>query len=144
MQLDPKAIDLDDLASRMQNLIGSMIPRDGAYLSFSCIPEWTHMGKNPDKIIMTKYNFDFPEDVINKNIIRLTNQLWKLIPMRENNEDWEKQLNTVIIEVVGLKEIFVLSPFFLQLLIKLEGLKIQKDINFELYRKTVFESINIL
>jgi hypothetical protein len=33
--------------------------------------------------------------------------------MRENNEDWEKQLNTVIIEVVGLKEIFILSPFFL-------------------------------
>ena len=31
---------------------------------------------------MTKYNFEFPEDVINKNIIRLTNQLWKLIPMR--------------------------------------------------------------
>ena len=39
---------------------------------------------------MTKYNFEFPEDVINKNIIRLTNQLWKLIPMRENNEDWKK------------------------------------------------------
>ena len=55
-QLDPKAVDLDDLANRMQNLIGSMVPRDGAYLSFSCIPEWTHMGKNPDKIIMTKYN----------------------------------------------------------------------------------------
>jgi hypothetical protein len=28
--------------------------------------------------------------------------LWKLIPMRENNEDWEKQLNTVIIEIAGL------------------------------------------
>ena len=91
----------------------------------------------------TKYNFDFPEDVINKNIIRLTNQLWKLIPMRENNEDWEKQLNTVIIEIVGLKEIFILSPFFLQLLIKLEGLN-NSDIEFNLYRKTVFEAINLL
>ena len=65
---------------------------------------------------MTKYNFEFPEDVINKNIIRLTNQLWKLIPMRENNEDWKKQLETVIIDIVGLKEIFILNPLFLQIL----------------------------
>jgi len=26
--------------------------------------------------------------------------------MRENNEDWKKQLNTVIIEVAGLNAIF--------------------------------------
>lgn len=75
--------------------------------------------------------------------MRLTNQLWKLIPMRENNEDWHKQLDTMIIEVVGLKEIFVSSPLFLQILIKLEGLK-TVDIEFELYRKTVFEAINLL
>ena len=93
--------------------------------------------------MMTKYNFEFSQDVIKKYIIRFTNQLWKLIPMRENNEDWEKQLNTVIIEVVGLKEIFILSPFFLQLLIKLEGLK-TSDMEFSLYRKTVFEAINLL
>lgn len=39
---------------------------------------------------MTKYNFDFPIEVINKNTVRLTNQLWKLIPMYEHEEDWEK------------------------------------------------------
>ena len=75
--------------------------------------------------------------------MRLTNQLWKLIPMRENNEDWHKQLDTMIIEVVGLKEIFVSSPLFLQILIKLEGLK-TVDIEFDLYRKTVFEAIKLL
>ena len=37
----------------------------------------------------TKYNFEFSTDVIKKYTIRLTNQLWKLIPMRENNEDWQ-------------------------------------------------------
>ena len=75
--------------------------------------------------------------------MRLTNQLWKLIPMRENNEDWHKQLDTMIIEVVGLKEIFISNPLFLQILIKLEGLK-AVDIEFDLYRKTVFEAINLL
>ena len=63
--------------------------------------------------------------------------------MRENNEDWHKQLDTMIIEVVGLKEIFIFSPLFLQILIKLEGLK-AVDIEFDLYRKTVFEAINLL
>ena len=32
--------------------------------------------------------FDFSKESIDKNIGRLTNQLWKLIPMRENNENW--------------------------------------------------------
>ena len=63
--------------------------------------------------------------------------------MRENNEDWQKQLNTVIIEIAGLNEIFIFNPQFLQLLSKLEGLKII-EIDFNLYRKTVFESISLL
>lgn len=93
--------------------------------------------------LLDKYDLKFSEEVIRKNITRLTNQMWKLIPMRENEENWEKQLETVIIEVVGLNEIFVMCPTFLQLLSKLEGLRV-KEINFELYRKTVFECINII
>ncbi|MBE6148203.1 MAG: hypothetical protein E7167_01630 [Firmicutes bacterium] len=63
--------------------------------------------------MITKYDFEFSKDVIKKYVIRLTNQLWKLIPMRENNEDWQKQLDTVIIEIVGLKEVFFLNPLFI-------------------------------
>lgn len=62
--------------------------------------------------------------------------------MREHEEDWEKQLETVIIEVAGLKEIFV-SSALLQLLSKLEGLRVTET-TFELYRKTVFECISLL
>ena len=57
----------------------------------------------------TKYNFSFELEDIDVNVRRLTNQLWKLIPMREHEEDWPKQLHTVIIEIAGLNEIF-LSP----------------------------------
>ena len=81
------------------------------------------------------------EDV-KKNAQRLTNQLWKLIPMREHEEDWEKQLDTVLLEIVGLNEIFV-GPIFLQLISKLEGLRVQQT-DFEFYRKTIFECISIL
>ena len=63
--------------------------------------------------------------------------------MRENEENWEKQLDTVIIEIAGLGEIFYLVSQFLQLLSKLEGLR-KVETSFDLYRKTVFESINLL
>lgn len=62
--------------------------------------------------------------------------------MKENEEDWEKQLDTVIIEIAGLNKIFVEVPQFLQLLSKLEGLYKAED--FFIYRKTVFEAINLL
>ena len=62
--------------------------------------------------------------------------------MREHDEDWLKQLDTVILEIAGMHRIFM-SPQYLQLLYKLEGLK-ARDTIFELYRKTVFESISLL
>ena len=63
--------------------------------------------------------------------------------MRENGENWNKQLTTVITEITGLKEIFLSDPHFLQLLSKLEGLYVV-EMDFESYRKTVFESISLL
>ena len=92
--------------------------------------------------MLDKYNIGFSKSDILKNIHRLTNQLWKLIPMRENEEDWRKQLDTVILELVGLNEIFI-GPIYLQALSKLEALKV-KDIDFDLYRKTIFECISLI
>ena len=93
-------------------------------------------------MIHTKYNLDISIETYEKNNTRLVNQLWKLIPMRENNEDWGKQLETVILEITGITEIFMV-PQSLQLIIKLEGLK-KKDTSFNFFRKTVFECINLL
>ena len=94
------------------------------------------------QVLQNKYNFEFSIEDIDINVHRLTNQLWKLIPMREHEEDWQKQLNTVIIEIAGLNEIFI-GPLFLQLLSRLEGLAVSET-NFETYRKTVFECISLL
>ena len=91
----------------------------------------------------TKYGFEISADMLEKTIKRLTNQMWKLIPMKENNEDWEKQLDTVILEIAGLNEIFAENPQFLQLLAKLEGVKVSNP-EFGIYRKTVFEAISLL
>ena len=93
-------------------------------------------------MLLTKYGEAEVEDM-QKNVMRLTNQLWKLIPMKEHEEDWEKQLDTVVLEITGLKEIFILTPTLVSLLSKLEGLRVV-EVPFTLYRKTVFESISLL
>jgi hypothetical protein len=93
-------------------------------------------------VLLTKYGEAEVEDM-QKNVMRLTNQLWKLIPMKEHEEDWEKQLDTVVLEITGLKEIFILTPTLVSLLSKLEGLRVV-EVPFTLYRKTVFESISLL
>lgn len=93
--------------------------------------------------MITKYGFDLSATSLVADINRLTNQLWKLIPMRENEEEWKVQLNTVLIEIVGLNEIFSLDEKYLVLLSKLEGLQ-QLDTEFYVYRKTVFEAISLL
>jgi hypothetical protein len=88
----------------------------------------------------TKYGFTIDAKF---NIDRLTNQLWKLIPMREHEENWSAQLETVILEIAGLNEIIGHRESLIVLLSKLEGLLAQ-DTSFSLYRKTVFESISLL
>lgn len=82
-------------------------------------------------------------ETFNKNINRLTNQLWKLIPMREHEENWKGQLETVLIEIIGLQELFNMEGEFLILVSKLKGLQ-TAEIEFMTYRKTVFECISLL
>lgn len=94
-------------------------------------------------LLKTKYDFDISCESLETNITRLTNQLWKIIPMREYGEDWGKQLDTVVLEIAGLGKIFYQMPLFLQLLSKLEGLR-NIETEFSIYRKTVFEALSLL
>lgn len=94
--------------------------------------------------MITKYGFEFSEQSLEANKNRLTNQLWKLIPMRENEENWKGQLETVILEIAGIYEIFQNCELQFQVLLtKLEGLRTEET-TFEWYRRTVFESISLL
>lgn len=85
-----------------------------------------------------------PAAAAQADINRLTNQLWKLIPMRENEENWQGQLETVILELLGLEDVYMIADEkFLTLLSKLKGLR-NNEIMFSIYRKTVFECISLL
>lgn len=93
---------------------------------------------------MDKYNIDFSLETREQDLERLINQLWKLIPMREHNEDWVTHLNTMIEEIAGLVEIYRTNPDGLVLLSKLEGLTSSACDDFMIYRKTVFRCIDLL
>ena len=92
---------------------------------------------------MTKYNYDIADETITANVNRLTNQLWKLIPMREHEENWQVQLDSLIVEISGLGEVLSKSSQFVKIISKLEGLR-TCNTEFYIYRKTVFETISLL
>lgn len=93
---------------------------------------------------MDKYDINFPLETKEQDLKRLINQLWKLIPMRENEEDWINHLNTMLEEISGLVEIYKNKVEGLILLSKLEGLTSEVCNDFMIYRKTVFRCIDLL
>lgn len=91
-----------------------------------------------------KYNIGFPQQVLEEDKMRLINQLWKLVPMRENDEDWQSHLKSIRAELIGLIEIYKGKTLSLILLSKLEGLTSEDCKDFMIYRKTIFKCIDLL
>lgn len=91
---------------------------------------------------MTYYNEVYDNTLIACDLQRLVNQIWKLLPMREHNEDWQKQLNLVLIEVRGLKKMFGDQLDFVIILSKLEGLDDTTDLM--IYRSVIFSIISAM
>lgn len=89
---------------------------------------------------------EIADSAIKKYFIRLTNQIYKLLPSREEGVDWQKPLSTLIEEISGMKDIFINNQDrLLSLLCKLQGLYyLQGEDNFLLYRKTIFECLEII
>ena len=93
---------------------------------------------------MDKYDINFPLETKEQDLKRLINQLWKLIPMRENNEDWVNHLNVITEEISGLVKMYKDRVEGLILLSKLEGLSSNVCNDFMIQRKTVFRCIDLL
>ena len=89
-----------------------------------------------------KSRFRFTPEAWSHNNTRLTNQIFKLLPMYENNEDWLKQQQTIILELHGYNDLFIDNPGFMVLIAKLEALKYAEDQ--VVFRKIVFEAITAL
>ena len=96
--------------------------------------------------MINKYNACFNNTTIEESLIRLVNLTYKLLPMREENENWEKTLETIIEEFSGMDRVLIdQHDILFPLLCKLEGLfLLNEEESFSLYRRTIFECISLI
>lgn len=95
--------------------------------------------------MIIKYGFNIDLEAINVNIRRLINKIFKLLPSREENGNWQKELDIVIEEIRGMDELLLDQRSLFELLCLLEGLRsLTAEKDFFLYRRTVFECLSLL
>lgn len=71
---------------------------------------------------------------------KVKNRLYGLLCEREKNGEWEKFLDTIVIELIGLPEEDKSINYY-ALLGKLQSLRY---LSYEYFRKTVFECMNLV
>ena len=95
--------------------------------------------------MIMKYDVFIADNAIKTNLKRLTNQIYKLLPNWEEAIDWKKPLTTIIEEFAGMSSLFLdHHDILFTLLCKLEGLFTLGGDDFFLFRKTIFECLNLV
>lgn len=91
------------------------------------------------------YDVDIDNSVVKYNLKRILNQIYRLLPLREEEEDWQKPLATLIIELAGMLHLFPDLKEGLKVVSKLQGmLELGNDLDFYDYRRTIFECCSIV
>ena len=94
--------------------------------------------------MVLKYDLEFDNEAIKKNIDKITNQIFKLLPSREEGGDWETPLQNLILEIIGIKALWIDQPNLFSLLCRLEALQTLTEENeFFTFRKLIFECLGI-
>ena len=95
--------------------------------------------------MVIKYNIEIAEDAIIENINRITNQIFKLLPSREEGSDWETPLHNLILEVGGMNRLLVGQTILFSLLCKMESLlTLTEEDDFLDFRKLIFECLGLM
>ena len=96
--------------------------------------------------MILKYDALIKNEAIINNLTRLVNQIYKLLPSREEGSDWKKPLEAILIEFAGMDSLFLNQHIILfKLMCKLEGLFTLTDKeDFLIFRKTIFECLNLV
>lgn len=95
---------------------------------------------------LSKINIKIENSAILNNLRRLTNQIYKLLPSREEGLDWSTPLETIVEELSGMCEILTeRQELMFSLLCKLQGLcSLSEDKDFLLYRRTIFDCLTLM
>lgn len=96
--------------------------------------------------MVIKYNGNIEETSIDIELKKITNQIYSLLPKREEGGDWKKPLGTIQEELVGMCDIlFLQHDILFPLVCKLEGLYgLSGEKEFMRYRATIFECLGLI
>lgn len=96
--------------------------------------------------MVLKYDINIDNTAVKNSLKKITNQIYKLLPEREEGLDWQTPLSTIMEELAGMDLLFIdQHNTFFPLLCKLEGLFTLTDKeDFFLYRRTIFECLSLI
>ena len=95
--------------------------------------------------MVLKYDIEISNEAILKTVDRLTNQIFKLLPLREEGGDWETPLKNLILEIGGMNRLLTDQTILFSLLCKMECLlTLTEENDFFYFRKVVFECLGLL
>ena len=68
-----------------------------------------------------KYDLEVSSEVFSTSLRRNINLVYKLLPMREEGQDWTKPLETIIEELVGMNRLLIgLQPSLFPIICKFQ------------------------
>lgn len=96
--------------------------------------------------MVLKYNIEIDNEAVCDNLDRIINQVFKLLPSREEGCDWETPLHNLILEVGGMSELLQCDQTILfSLLCKMEALTALTGVeDYLAFRKLIFECLGLL
>ena len=95
--------------------------------------------------MVIKYNIDIAGSAIIENINRIINQIFKLLPLREEGGDWATPLHNLILEVSGMGNLLNDQIILFSLLCKMEALTtLSNEEDYLDFRKLIFECLGLL
>ena len=95
--------------------------------------------------MIIKYDAEIDDNAIIKNIDKITNQIFKLLPLREEGGDWSSPLQNLILEVTGMSSLLSDHTDLFPLLCKMEALLVLTEENdFPSFRKLIFECLGLM
>ena len=95
--------------------------------------------------MVIKYNAEIQKEAIIENVNRITNRIYKLLPYREEGDNWESPLQSLKIEIIGMASLLNDHVDLFPVLCKLEALSsLKEEEDFLAFRKTVFEILTLM
>ena len=98
-----------------------------------------------EQVVLT-LGISISKSAIDSNLKRIINQVYKLLPLREEGKNWEKPLETLIEELAGMADLIDgQDELFFSILCKMKGLlSLTKEFDMPTYRRTILELLSLL